>query len=424
MSLTLFALSNPGGRIVRRNRSGKMAKRRRRGRNPSFMKRAATLARERGISVSEAMKALSYSRSVPSFRRGRNPKMTKALAAKAKRKAAAEGISYQKAMGILMRGGKKAGKKKAARRAAPKRAKKKAGRRGGRRASSRRGKRSRKAYRPYVGSSGKFSKRVKENLVKRKAARRGKRGGYMMNPRRRRRRKNPYRPMVGKGGRFSARVKRRMAERGLARGSRLNPRRRRRNPISLAGVRSGIRSLLSRQGAMKYSRIAVGALAGMAVARQAPGLFSRIPVVGQYLRADTPLKSILLSIAAIGLGTMAARRLKLGNDIVASMVAGGAGVVGAGVLKLASSRIPALKAIPGVSGMGDVVSPSQLVAGEAIFGGSGVGDYLQLGGPVPEQYFAGGMNDYVDFVSPAAGRAAEAASFAQVDWSPGTETRF
>ncbi|MCC6752042.1 MAG: hypothetical protein IT371_30600 [Deltaproteobacteria bacterium] len=368
-------------------------------------------------------------------RRGRNPKMTKALAAKAKRKAAAEGISYQKAMGILMRGGSasapKRKKKKASRRAAPKRkkkkasrrapkrAKKKAGRRGGRRGA----RRSRKAYRPYVGSSGKFSKRVKENLVKRKAARRGKRGGYMMNPRRRRR-KNPYRPMVGKGGRFSKRVKRRMAERGLARGSRLNPRRRRRNPISLAGVRSGIRSLLSRQGAMKYSRIAVGALAGMAVARQAPGLFSRIPVVGQYLRADTPLKSILLSIAAIGLGTMAARRLKLGNDIVASMVAGGAGVVGAGVLKLASSRIPALKAIPGVSGMGDVVSPSQLVAGEAIFGGSGVGDYLQLGGPVPEQYFAGGMNDYVDFVSPAAGRAAEAASFAQVDWSPGTETSF
>jgi hypothetical protein len=135
--------------------------------------------------------------------------------------------------------------------------------------------------------------------------------------------------------------------------------------------------------------------------------------------------------AYLGLVGMAARKLpgklRPGNDMITALTIGGAGVIAAGVLKLLSQRVPALRMIPGVSGMGDVVSPNQLVAGEAIFGHSGVGDYLQLSGPVPEQYFAGGLNgmgDYIEFQNRAAGAAAEAASAAQTDWSPGTETSF
>jgi hypothetical protein len=75
-----------------------------------------------------------------------------------------------------------------------------------------------------------------------------------------------------------------------------------------------------------------------------------------------------------------------------------------------------------MSGLGSITTASQLVDGEALYGG--VNDFIQLSGPVPEDYFAGGLNDYTEFTGQAAGAAAQIASAAQSGWSPGAETSF
>lgn len=466
---TMFALSNPGGKRVRikSRKKATMARRRRRGRrNPSAKltadelafvtgrlgkrkrsraakkgarKRKARLARLRrartagkrkkrgtGIRARRAARARAARRRRAAARRCKNPRRRRRNPG-GKRKYGIFRPSW-------MSGGKKAKRKSS-----------KKGKSKGKRKSAKRVAAGKKAARTRA------AKKAKRSAAGRKAARRaGKKGKRKGGARRkrsygRRPKKGIYRPYArlrrGRRARFGIRTKKRMAALGLAsvRGGKysLNPRRRRRknpmarrrssrrrrNPFGVS-VR-GIRGLFTKGNAKKYAKLGVGAMLGMAVARGGPAILGRLPVVGGFLAPDTPIKAVIGSAVALGLGAMVARKVKIvPSDMVNAALVGGAGIVAAGILKILSARVPALRMIPGVSGMGDVVSPSQLVAGEAIFGGSGVGDYLQLSGPVPEQYFAGGLNDYVEFQNRAAGVAAEAASAAQVDWSPGTETSF
>lgn len=426
---TLFALSNPGGkrRIRLKSRKAPMARRgRRRRKNPkgSFMKRAVAYAKANGISVKAAMKALKGT--------GAGGKKSRKRKGSSKKR---KGSSKKRKSGGKLKSAKRvaAGKKAARTRARNKKGgKKKVHKRKG--SARRAARRPRKGiYRPYArfrrGKKARFGSRAKRRMTALGLAHES--GGHtVLNPRRRRRRKsrsrNPRR-RHRKARRSNPRRRRASRRRSRNPRRRRNPvarrrrSRRRRNPM---GIVRGVKGLFSKAKAMRYARLGLGAMLGMAVARQGPQLIARIPVIGPILNPDSPLKALLASAAAIGAGVLVARKLRVGSDIVAALIAGGAGIVAAGTLKLASQRIPILGRIPGVAGMGDVVSPSQLVAGEAIFGGNGMGDYLQLSGPVPEQYFAGGLNDYVEFQNRAAGAAAEAASAAQVDWSPGVETSF
>jgi hypothetical protein len=70
--------------------------------------------------------------------------------------------------------------------------------------------------------------------------------------------------------------------------------------------------------------------------------------------------------------------------------------------------------------MGDVTPVGAMIRGEAMYSPS-MSDYLQLSGPVPESLFAGGLNDYVDFKSPAAGQAAQVISAQINEWTPAGE---
>lgn len=346
-----------------------MARRSRRRRNPrgDFMKRAAAYRRKHpGLSMAQAAQALA------------GKKVTKKAGGRRK----------------------KATKKAAGRRVASRRTKVK-----NRKWAIRKGK---KAYLPFLSRKTKrFSPLVKERLVLLGAARRDG-DKVVLNPRRRRgKRRNPGISVAG--------IRRY--------GS--NPRRRRgkrRNPVSVRGgvsaVKGSIKSVFSKRTVV----IGASAAAGMVLARLAPALVARIPVVGGLSNMLGRFRDPVVAALAVAIGAQIARKVKLPILEVGPMVAGGLGVAaldGAKVLGLTRFIPGSGSASSGVAGLSDIVSPSQLVNQEAIYGG--MGDYLTLSGPVPEQYFAGGLNDYVDFTSPAAGAAASAASFAQTSWSPGAE---
>lgn len=426
---TMFALSNPGGKRVRikSRKKATMARRRRRGRrNPGMEGLSAAFAAESAPRKKRRRKAKAKTARRSKARRAK-PRKAKTRRAKTrkgkarKRKSAKRVAAGKKAAATKKRrkAARSAAGKKSAKRGSKKRAAAKRKGSGKKKASKKRGKKygkrpRRGVYRPYArirkGRRPRFGNRTKKRMAALGLAR-VRAGKYTLNPRRRR--KNPRRRAARRNP--SRRRKNPMARRRSSR--------RRRNPFGMS-VR-GVRGLFTKGNVKKYAKLGLGAMFGMAVARGGPALLGRLPVVGGFLAPDTPIKAVIGSAVALGLGAMLARKVKIvPSDMVAAGVIGGAGIVAAGILKILSARVPALRMIPGVSGMGDVVSPSQLVAGEAIFGGSGVGDYLQLSGPVPEQYFAGGLNgmgDYIEFQNRAAGVAAEAASAAQVDWSPGNE---
>jgi hypothetical protein len=142
---------------------------------------------------------------------------------------------------------------------------------------------------------------------------------------------------------------------------------------------------------------ALGAGAGYVVATKAvPNLVGKfMPAAAQGLLGAV--------VGAVG-GVVAGRMVGKVNGKVGSMIATGS-IVALGVALM--SQI--VRMLPS-----SVTSPIGL---------AGMRDYLQLSGPVPPQLFAGGLNDYVGFTSPAAGQVAEAASAAITEWTPtGTES--
>ncbi len=323
-------------------------------------------------------------------RRRRNPRGKYKRSAAQLKKLRAALVKARAARGSGKKRGRKAGRK------ASRRGARKGARRvkvANRRWKIRKGK---AAYLPYLSRKTKrFSPLVKRRLVLLGAAREAG-GQVVLNPRRKRRgkRRNPVH-----------------ARRG---------RRHRRNPISIRGGIGQAKSTIKSVFSVRTVKVGASAAAGMVLARLAPALIARIPVVGGLTNMLGRFRDPILAAIGIAVGAQLVRKFKLPVENTA-LVAGGLGVAaldGAKVLGL-TRYIPGAGGGSGVSGLSDIVTPSQLVNQEAIYGG--MGDYLTLSGPVPEQYFAGGLNDYVDFTSPAAGAAAQAASFAQTTWTPGAE---
>jgi len=199
---------------------------------------------------------------------------------------------------------------------------------------------------------------------------------------------------------------------------RRNPVRRRRNPLSVSGTVGTVKGTIKSVFSVRTLKVGASAGAGMVVARLAPAIIARIPVVGGLTNMLGRFRDPILGAIAVVVGSRLARKVSVVEPT--AFIAGGLGVaVIDGAKAVGLGRFIPGSASSGVSGLSDIITPSQLVNQEAIYGG--MGDYLTLAGGVPEQYFAGGLNDYVDFTSPAAGVAAQAASFAQTSWTPGAE---
>lgn len=160
---------------------------------------------------------------------------------------------------------------------------------------------------------------------------------------------------------------------------------------------------------------AAGLGAGVVLAQKViPALASRISpnlAVGQ-------IGGLVGAVGAIAASKLIARK---SPAVAQAVYAGALATIGLSVIKLVVNMLPAAVKGPlglsGLRGMGDVTPVGAMIRGEAMYAPS-MRDYLQLSGPVPESLFAGGLNDYVDFKSRAAGQAAEAISAQIVEWTP------
>lgn len=146
-----------------------------------------------------------------------------------------------------------------------------------------------------------------------------------------------------------------------------------------------------------------------------------IPSLAARISPNLSSGSIGVLVGAVG--AIAASKLvaRKSPAVAQSIYAGALATIGLSVVDMIVKLLPAsIKAPLGLSGlgrMGDVTPVGAMIRGEAMYSPT-MGDYMQLSGPVPEQLFAGGLNDYVDFTSPAAGQAAQAISAQIVDWTP------
>jgi hypothetical protein len=169
------------------------------------------------------------------------------------------------------------------------------------------------------------------------------------------------------------------------------------------------------------AKSALGMGAGVLLAQKVvPTLGARfLPAVA----TSGPVGLAVNTLGAIVAGRLIGKAAK-SQAVATQIFAGAITSLGVNLVGMIIRALPtSITSAVGLSGMGDVVSAGQLVRDEALYSPS-MRDYLQLSGPVPEQLFAGGMNDYVDFQSPAAGRAAEAISAQVTEWTPPANEQF
>lgn len=269
---------------------------------------------------------------------------------------------------------------------------------------------------PIYGSGGAI--RVNAPRKRRRKASRRRRG---TSSRRRRapRRRRAYRSVRRFG-------RRRLSQSALGKLLRMNPRRRRRkgsrsrrrgrrharrsNPGGIVGkVMSTVKKSLPYVGG-----VAAATYGPQLLSRVAPGLLSSIPGgrMGQGAAATLAVSALLWvsgkrgmakKVAIGGLGWSVGRPLIFKLLRAVGLMKGGNGA--------SAPR-------QGTAGMGDVISTSELVAGEALLSPN-MGDWLTLSGmsgPVSPQLLSGsGMGDWVQFPNQQA-----AAVATQQAWSPGS----
>jgi hypothetical protein len=188
----------------------------------------------------------------------------------------------------------------------------------------------------------------------------------------------------------------------------------------LGAVRRGVGDVwapIRNQGVVGVAALAVGGGAGFMLPGVVNGLVNRFAPAAVSTGVVGTVVKVLASLMA---GSAIYRFAPAGvAKKVGAAVA--VGTMGSVILEVAK-MVPVLKTVvagaPSLAGyrrgMGDMVSASQLVQGEAIY--RPMGDYMQLSGPVPQSLFAGGLNDFVEFKNQTDGKVAEA--FSMVPTSP------
>lgn len=182
----------------------------------------------------------------------------------------------------------------------------------------------------------------------------------------------------------------------------------------LGAVRRGVGDVwapIRNQGAVGVAALAVGGGVGFMLPGVVNGLVNRFApamvstgVVGTVVKVLASLMagSAIYRFAPAGVAKKVGAAVAVGT--MGSVILEVAKMVP--VLKTVVAGAPTLAGYRG--GMGDMVSASQLVQGEAI--------YRPLSGPVPQSLFAGGLNDFVEFKNQTDGKVAEA--FSMVPTSP------
>lgn len=272
--------------------------------------------------------------------------------------------------------------------------------RGGRRRKRRKLGGKRRVYRPTIKVGRKVSSRIKRRIARAARGARVLRGGAVrINPRRRRR-----------GGKRRSYGRRRRNPIG----------RRRRNPLG-GGMLGRILSMDT-----VYTVVQVGA--GAAVNKYAPGLVAKAlgkPALARGMTGEG------IGIAA-NLGLAMLLQWAGYRSAAYKTAVGGALVVGGKVANYAAAqlgltrRAPVLTPVPApnaVNGLGSVVSPESMIEAQAL-----LGDFVQLNGMgsyVPVRDLRGGMGDYIEFKSQAAGAQAMASQLATNEvFSPGPDEKF
>lgn len=178
----------------------------------------------------------------------------------------------------------------------------------------------------------------------------------------------------------------------------------------LSNPGGGLRGLLSVQGAMGFVQLGVGVGAGYAVARALPQAVAKATGFSQLASGWS---GILAQAGFVTLAAGLASRFggKMGRTLGAGIAAGGAAVVAGNLVSKLSAQVAALAPIAAMlpsgglngmgyygygvndylqlsglpamgiaGGMGQLMSPSQLLASQAFYGNgtSGVDDYLQV----------------------------------------------